>query len=109
MAGSDSTFVLVATYPDRAMAQYDYQMVKEAHRAGLVGSYDAAIITKDANGKEEKKEKPKPGVQNRSSGAAYSIPSATIQSHSRASPSAKPPRIQNAAEPHSQTRMRMAL
>jgi len=51
MSGSDSTFVLVATYPDRAMAQHDYQMVKEAHGAGLVGSYDAAIITKDANGK----------------------------------------------------------
>src|SRR5215469_12364677 len=51
MPGSDSTFVLVATYPDKEMARYDYQMVKEAHGAGLVGSYDAAIITKDANGK----------------------------------------------------------
>jgi uncharacterized membrane protein len=51
MPGSDSTFVLVATYPDKDMAKYDYQMVKEAHGAGLVGSYDAAIITKDANGK----------------------------------------------------------
>jgi uncharacterized membrane protein len=51
MAGSDSTFVLVATYPDEDMARYDYQKVKEAHGAGLVGSYDAAIITKDAQGK----------------------------------------------------------
>ncbi|HSR83356.1 MAG TPA: DUF1269 domain-containing protein [Streptosporangiaceae bacterium] len=51
MPGSDSTFVLVATYPDKDMAQYDYQKVKEAHGAGLVGSYDAAVITKDANGK----------------------------------------------------------
>jgi uncharacterized membrane protein len=51
MPGSDSTFVLVATYPDEQMARQDYQLVKQAHGAGLVGSYDAAVITKDANGK----------------------------------------------------------
>ena len=28
-----------------------YQVVKNAHAAGLVGSYDAAVVTKDANGK----------------------------------------------------------
>src|SRR5580698_5737241 len=51
MSGSDSTFVLVATYPDEDLARDDYQVVKEAHAAGLVGSYDAAVITKDASGK----------------------------------------------------------
>ena len=51
MSGSDSTFVLVATYPDEAAAQEDYQVVKNAHAAGLVGSYDAAVVTKDASGK----------------------------------------------------------
>ena len=51
MSGSDGTFVLVATYPDEATAQQDYQVVKDAHAAGLVGSYDAAVITKDASGK----------------------------------------------------------
>jgi hypothetical protein len=51
MSGSDSTFVLVATYPDEATAQQDYQVVKDAHTAGLVGSYDAAVVTKDASGK----------------------------------------------------------
>ncbi|MGB6453886.1 MAG: DUF1269 domain-containing protein [Streptosporangiaceae bacterium] len=51
MSGSDGTFVLVATYPDEEMARQDYQVVKDAHAAGLVGSYDAAVITKDANGK----------------------------------------------------------
>jgi uncharacterized membrane protein len=51
MAGSGSTFVLVATYPDEVTARDDYQVVKDAHAAGLVGSYDAAIITKDASGK----------------------------------------------------------
>jgi uncharacterized membrane protein len=51
MSGSDSTFVLVATYPDEDLARDDYQVVKDAHKAGLVGSYDAAVITKDAAGK----------------------------------------------------------
>jgi uncharacterized membrane protein len=51
MSDSGSTFVLVATYPDEAAAQDDYQVVKNAHARGLVGSYDAAIVTKDASGK----------------------------------------------------------
>jgi uncharacterized membrane protein len=51
MSQSHSTFVLVATYPDEVAAREDYQVVKEAHAAGLVGSYDAAVITKDASGK----------------------------------------------------------
>ena len=51
MSGSDSTFILVATYPDEATARDDYQVVKDAHAAGLVGSYDAAVVTKDASGK----------------------------------------------------------
>ena len=51
MSGSGGTFVLVATYPDVATAQEDYQVVKDAHAAGLVGSYDAAVVTKDASGK----------------------------------------------------------
>ncbi len=46
-----STFILVATYPSEAAAQDDYQIVKNAHAAGLVGSYDAAVVTKDASGK----------------------------------------------------------
>ena len=56
MPGS-GTFILVATYPSEAAAQDDYQVVKDAHAAGLVGSYDAAIVTKDATGKiHEKKD-----------------------------------------------------
>jgi uncharacterized membrane protein len=51
MAGSGSTFVMVATYPDEMSARDDYQVVKEAHALGLVGSYDAAVVTKDPNGK----------------------------------------------------------
>ncbi len=51
MSHSGSTFVMVATYPDEAAAREDYQVVKDAHAAGLVGSYDAAVITRDARGK----------------------------------------------------------
>jgi uncharacterized membrane protein len=50
MPGSGGTFVLVATYPDEAAAQEDYQVVKDAHAAGLAGSCDAAAVTKDASG-----------------------------------------------------------
>jgi uncharacterized membrane protein len=51
MSKSDGTFILVATYPDELMARDDYESVKDAHAMGLVGSYDAAVVTKDASGK----------------------------------------------------------
>jgi uncharacterized membrane protein len=51
MSRSDGTFILVATYPDELTARDDYESVKDAHAMGLVGSYDAAVITKDASGK----------------------------------------------------------
>ncbi len=51
MAKADSTFVYVATYPDETTARDDYQVVKQLRASGLVGSYDAAVITKDASGK----------------------------------------------------------
>jgi uncharacterized membrane protein len=52
---ADDTFIYVATYPDATAAQADYQTVKELHAGGLVGSYDAAIVTKDVNGKVHEK------------------------------------------------------
>jgi uncharacterized membrane protein len=51
MAKADSTFIYLATYPDEAAARDDYQVVKDLHAGGLVGAYDAAVITKDASGK----------------------------------------------------------
>jgi uncharacterized membrane protein len=51
VAKTDSTFVYVATYPDELAAREDYQVVKELHHQGLVGAYDAALVTKDARGK----------------------------------------------------------
>jgi uncharacterized membrane protein len=51
VAKTDSTFIYVATYPTETAARDDYRVVKDLHAGGLVGSYDAAVITKDANGK----------------------------------------------------------
>jgi uncharacterized membrane protein len=51
MATANDTFIYVATYPDELAARADYEAVKDLHASGLVGSYDAAVVTKDANGK----------------------------------------------------------
>jgi uncharacterized membrane protein len=53
-------FIFAATYGDRADAEADYELLLEAHSAKLVGTYDVALIRKDADGKVhvEKHEKP---------------------------------------------------
>jgi uncharacterized membrane protein len=51
VASTDSTFIFVATYADEDACQADYQVVKDLHASGLVGSYDAAVVTKDDSGK----------------------------------------------------------
>ena len=51
MARTDGTFIYVATYPDETAARDDYQVVKDLHSGGLVGAYDAAVVTKDLKGK----------------------------------------------------------
>ena len=51
MAKSDPVFVYVGTYPSEASAQADYDVVKDLHAAGAVGTYDASVVTKDPDGK----------------------------------------------------------
>jgi uncharacterized membrane protein len=51
MAKSDGVFIFIGTYLDEASAQVDYSVVKELHAQGAVGTYDAAVVTKDENGK----------------------------------------------------------
>jgi uncharacterized membrane protein len=53
-------FIYAATYADPAGAEADYDALLELHEAKLVGTYDVALVTKDANGKVqvEKHEKP---------------------------------------------------
>jgi uncharacterized membrane protein len=51
MAKPESVFIYVGTYVDKAAAEDDYQVIKDLHSAGAVGTYDAAVVTKDYNGK----------------------------------------------------------
>jgi uncharacterized membrane protein len=51
MAKPESVFIYIGTYPDEAQARGDYQVVKDLHSVGAVGTYDAAVMTKDDKGK----------------------------------------------------------
>ena len=51
MAKPDAVFIYIGTYPNEATARDDYSLVKDLHAAGAVGSYDAAVVTKDDAGK----------------------------------------------------------
>jgi uncharacterized membrane protein len=53
-------FIYAATYADPSGAEADYDSLLELHAAKLVGTYDVALVTKDADGKVhiEKHEKP---------------------------------------------------
>ena len=51
MAKPESVFIYIGTYPDETAARNDYQVIKGLHSAGAVGTYDAAVVTKDDDGK----------------------------------------------------------
>src|ERR1035441_1580765 len=51
MAKPDAVFIYIGTYPSEAAAQADYDIVKDLHAAGAVGTYDASVVTKDDAGK----------------------------------------------------------
>ena len=51
MAKPDAVFIYIGTYPSEAAARDDYDIVKDLHAAGAVGTYDAAVVTKDNAGK----------------------------------------------------------
>ena len=51
MAKADGVFIYIGTYPDEMSARDDYEIVKDLHVAGAVGTYDASVVTKDENGK----------------------------------------------------------
>ena len=51
MAKPETVFIYVGTYQDEAAARDDYGVVKDLHAAGAVGTYDAAVVTKDDSGK----------------------------------------------------------
>jgi len=45
-----SVVVYVASYTSADDAQADYALVKQLHSDGVIGAYDAAVISKDAGG-----------------------------------------------------------
>jgi uncharacterized membrane protein len=51
MAKPDGVFIFIGTYPNEESAREDYLVVKELHAVGAVGTYDAAVVTKDESGK----------------------------------------------------------
>ena len=51
MAKADGMFLFIGTYADEAAARDDYAIVKDLHAEDVVGTYDAAVITKDSSGK----------------------------------------------------------
>lgn len=51
MSNPDGVFIFIGTYPDEASAQADYDVVKALHFVDAIGSFDAAVVTKDADGK----------------------------------------------------------
>jgi uncharacterized membrane protein len=51
MAREDGVFLLVGEYASADDAKADYEIVKDLHAAGVIGGFDAAVITKDDDGK----------------------------------------------------------
>ena len=51
MAKADAVFIYIGTYPSEAAARADYDIVKDLHAEKMVGTYDAAVVTKDPDGK----------------------------------------------------------
>ncbi len=56
----EPVFLFIATYDNEEDAKTDYEAVKALHKENMIGTYDAAVITKGENGKVHvnKHEKP---------------------------------------------------
>jgi len=46
----DSVFLYLGVYPDTATAESDLEVVRELHSNKVIGTYDAAVATKEADG-----------------------------------------------------------
>ena len=65
-----SVFVYVATYRNMDDAQSDYTAVKDLYNRGVVDTYDAAVVSKDAGGKVHVSKREKPTQKAAWTGAA---------------------------------------
>ena len=88
MAKPEAVFIYIGTYQDEAAARADYEIVKDLHAAGTVGTFDASVVTKDDTGKVHvNKDEMAPGTAR---GAAP--PSAPWSASCSRRPSSPPPR-----------------
>lgn len=53
MADRKPLIAFIATYDEAADARQDYEEIKEAHKQGHIGDYDAAVVWKNDKGKVE--------------------------------------------------------
>ena len=60
MADNENVFVFIGTYASTEAAWEDYDSVKDLHRRGVIGAYDAAIVNKDTDGKVHVRQREKP-------------------------------------------------
>lgn len=51
MGKPDGVFLFIATYEEETTAREDYEVVKALHSVDAIGSFDAAVVTKDDDGK----------------------------------------------------------
>jgi len=61
LKGSEKLLLYMGVYASIADAEADYAAVKELHATDVIGTYDAAVVTKDDEGKAKiahKTEKP---------------------------------------------------
>ena len=47
MSKADGVFIYIGTYASEVDARADYDVVKDLHALGAVGTYDAAVVPKD--------------------------------------------------------------
>ncbi len=70
MSKDNPVFVYGAVYADRADADADYDTLLDLHSADLVGTYDVALVYKDADGKVHVTKHEKPTQHGAWTGAA---------------------------------------
>lgn len=63
-------FLYLASYPTEEDARADYEALKDLHALGAVGTYDAALVIKDDNGKVHVHKHEKPTQHGAWAGAA---------------------------------------
>jgi len=53
LATSENLFLFIGQYDDLESAEADYYAIKELHLLDVVGTFDAAVLTKNSEGKPE--------------------------------------------------------